>query len=659
MAEAVARGVRRVDEQARPIRVSVSPITIAALTLTAVALVMRLAALDRESLWLDEGYTLLFSGMPLPRLLTVGGAHEHPPLYSVLVHAGTGLWHSYLVPRVISAVAGGLSALAVYFLGDRLLSARAGLIGCALVTLSPMHLWYSQDGRAYELAGLFVLLSYLSLAHAVDGRGRIPWILYATCTLLALYTEYTTFLALMPQALFLRRSMRPLLASWAGVLIGFVPWLGILLHDAAGVAGDYWIPAPTVTSVTGTTLEFLGLLTPCPSPPCGGQELIALGGAGEGLAWLTIVGAVLAALWALRTRDLILGVLIAWLLVPFIVVLALSPVRSLYLDRVFLDVSFPLYLLIGLAVARAWSRLWNRAILMPLLAALLVAEAATSGLVYANNTNPDWRPLARDLQSAYRPGQALMLNPGVLRTLLSFYLPAGWQATRERALWSRAYLDVPGWQAYYPRAPQTDLESRTIVDTVLRYRQLADVTRGINQTWLVTMDYPGMSDVRRWFALHEFQLILSQLYPGDTRLELWSRRDPSSLGPSVVMRTFDTAWRREGHASATGGLASTPGGSGLMRSFPVRPGRAYSVGLQYLALPGAGPRAQIDVFDRQGRLLESFPHTMWYELPATGVWLSQPFGFIPPPGSARATLTLQNRRGQVQWRHVGVFTTRR
>jgi hypothetical protein len=38
------------------------------------------------------------------------------------------------------------------------------------------------------------------------------------------------------------------------------------------------------------------------------------------------------------------------------------------------------------------------------------------------------------------------------------------------------------------------------------------------------------------------------------------------------------------------------------------------------------------------------------------VWLSQPFGFIPPPGAARATLTLQSQWGRVQWRDVAVFT---
>jgi hypothetical protein len=46
---------------------------------------------------------------------------------------------------------------------------------------------------------------------------------------------------------------------------------------------------------------------------------------------------------------------------------------------------------------------------------------------------------------------------------------------------------------------------------------------------------------------------------------------------------------------------------------------------------------------------------MWYELPVDGVWLSQPFGFVAPPGSARAVFSLANRWGQVRYRNVRVY----
>lgn len=658
MAEAVAQPSRQVDESPGTAGFAVSAFTVCAVALTLVALVMRLAGINGESLWLDEGYTLLFSGMPLPRLLTVGGAHEHPPLYYLLVHALSGIWHSYLIPRGISAVAGSLSVLTVAVLGKRLLSAGAGLIAAALVTVSPFHLWYSQDGRAYALAGLFVLLSYLCLVVASTEGGWRRWVLYALCTLLSLYTDYTTVLALLPQALFLLRSRRGLLLSWAGVAAGFVPWLGVLLHDTASVAGDYWIPPPTSGSVTTTAREFLGIVTPCPSPPCTGQELPALAGSGTLLAWIAIAAVAVTAAWAIRSRRFEIGLLAAWLLVPFLVVLALVPLRSLYLDRVFLDATFPLFLLIGAGVTAAWASRGARSAGLVLLALLLVANVATTSLVYANRTNPDWPSLARDLHAAYRAPQALMFNPGVLRPLVDAYLPSGWHATRQRALWSRSYLDVPGWQRYYPDARKTDPASRSRIEAILRDRQLADVTRGGLATWLVTFDYSGLNDTRRWFTVHGYQPLVSQLYPGDTRLELWSRKGPSSLGRAVIHGPLGSRWKRQGSVTVSSGTAMESGKASMSTSFSVRAGRAYSVALQYLAMPGASPHAEATVYDANGRLLETFPHTMWYELPDSGVWLAQPFGFIPPPGAVRATLTLRTGSGLVRWRDVGVFTTR-
>jgi hypothetical protein len=244
----------------------------------------------------------------------------------------------------------------------------------------------------------------------------------------------------------------------------------------------------------------------------------------------------------------------------------------------------------------------------------------------------------------------------VLRSLVGAYLPASWHATRERALWSRSYLDVPGWQRYYPDAARTDAASRRTVEAILRARQLADVTRGAPATWLVTFDYSGLNDTRRWFSTHGYQPLVSQLYSGDTRLELWSRKGPSSLGPAVVHGM--AGWRRQGKVTTSSSSATESGRASLSTSFPVRAGRPYSVALQYLAMPGASPHAEVSVDSADGTLLETFPHTMWYELPDSGVWLSQPFGFIPPRGAARAILTLRTGAGLVRWRQVGVFTAR-
>jgi hypothetical protein len=64
------------------------------------------------------------------------------------------------------------------------------------------------------------------------------------------------------------------------------------------------------------------------------------------------------------------------------------------------------------------------------------------------------------------------------------------------------------------------------------------------------------------------------------------------------------------------------------------------------------------MISRFGRLLDTFPRTEWYHLPVNGAWLTQPFGFVAPPGAVRATLRVQNLWGTCYWRHLAVYRQR-
>lgn len=672
MAEAVARPLRSAESNAlaasrsRMARRHLS--MIAVVVLTVLALSLRVSGVDRESLWLDEGYTLFFSRLSLPRLILVGGAHEHPPLYYLLVHVLLAIRNWYLVPRLISSLAGTLSVPVVYAIGARLYGRLPGLVAALLVAISPFHLWYSQDGRAYETAGLFVLLSYLTLFAALDGpRYWSRWALYSVCLICCLYTEYTTLFVLMPQVLVMVRARakgagRHLLAAWGASALLFAPWAGMLALDTAAVAQQYWIPPPTWQSVVNTGLQFLGMRTPCPSPPChGSQVAFPLLAGHEGVVVAGVIAVLLATLGiAAARRNLTTSVLLLWLLIPFALVLLIGIKRPLYLDRVFLDATFPLYLLLGAAYRLVHAR-YGAGLLLAL-PAILVAAASVAGsnAVASTATNPDWRPLARDLAAAYRPGQAVVFVPGVVRTIVDAYLPPGWRATREQSLWYRAYLDVIGGTRRY--AGWTDARLRDL--------QLREVTAGERQVWLVTMDYTDTAETRQWMLDRGYHLLLSELYSGDTRLELWDRGTPRGFGPAVLpAEPFGSEWRARGRISRVGTVVRERAHASLSRSFPVTSGVAYAVNVEWRSNPPAYPQAEVQTFDRAGRVVGSrvdryghvettFPRTQWYSLPATGIWLSQPFGFVAPPGAVRATIHLENLWGETWWRNIAVYRER-
>lgn len=639
---------------------------LAAACLTVLALLIRLHGLDHESLWLDEGYTLYFSHLSLPRLILIGGSHEHPPLYYLLVHALLQVRNSYLVPRIISALAGALSVLTLYVLAARLYGRLSGLAAALLLAVSPFHLWYSQDGRAYELAGLFVLLSYLTLFSAVDSYRRSRWVLYIVCTSCCLYTDYTAALALLPQALFLARARsdgqaRSLLTAWVTCGVLFAPWAGILATDTVTIAKQYWIPPPTWNSIVNTVLQFVGVRTPCPSLPCHGTQVsVPLLAGHEGEFALIVIAAVLAALIvAILQRKFTATLFLLWLVVPFVVVLLLGLKRPLYLDRVFLDATFPLYIMLGAALRGMRPGTRGRALAAVPAAIVLATSIGGSYAVASTTTNPDWRSLARDLGTAYRPGQAVIFVPGVVGSLVGAYLPPRWHATRERAVWYHAYLDVAGWTDRYA----------TWTDAQLRDMQLRQVTAGEKQVWLVTMDYTGTAATREWMSDHGYNLLLSELYSGDTRLELWDRGTPKDLGPEVGPADFTRGWLTRGKVSLRAGVLSERGKGSVSRSFLVAAGTAYSVNIEWRSNPPAYPMVMVQTFDRAGNVVgtrrdrfgrteNSFPRTQWYSLPATGVWLSQPFGFVAPPGAARATIWIENLWGDTWWRNIAVYRER-
>jgi mannosyltransferase len=632
--------------------------------MTIVSLVVRLAHIDYQSLWLDEGYTLLFSGMPLSKLLTVGGAHEHPPLYYLLVHLVLHLHHSYLVPRFISALAGSLSIPVLYAVGARMFDRRVGVVAAGFLAISPFHFWFSDDGRAYELAGLFVLLSYLLLFRVLDRPGVGLWVAYGASLAACLYTEYTTVLVLVPQGLLLVRARprglgRSLLLAWGGAALSFVPWLPVWLHNASTVSDNYWIPNPTWSSLQSVMLEMLGLKTTCPSAPCTGHvpPLPLLQGH-EGLVAGVAAAAILVTLlWAVAGKDLPVSVVALWLVLPFAIILLLSLHRSLYLDRVFLDATFGLYLLMGWWLMNALQR-------RPLIPVALVLAIPVVGALmafhatYSDVTNADWKSASRDFQAAYRTGQSVVFYPGPVQEIVTAYLPANQLLSLQRPVWFHQYLDVPGWQLRYA----------TATDEELRNMQLAQATTRRRAVWLLAEDYTGLPQARHWLTAHGFYLRLSQLYDGHARIELWDRGTPADFGPGVVPSGFDGRWTKTGNVSLHGSTAAVEGRTSLDRSFAVQPGMAYVANVDYRCSPPAYPLVGVDTMDSTGRSEHSddpfgthearFPRSKWYDWPVVGVWLSQPFGFVTPPDNVRAVLHLRTLWGSCSWRNISVYRER-
>ncbi|MCZ6554311.1 MAG: glycosyltransferase family 39 protein, partial [SAR324 cluster bacterium] len=119
--------------------------------LVALALALRLPNLN-ESFWYDEIWsTSVMLGSFRSTVYTI--IHDvHPPLYHLIMWLWGQLFgDSEVSVRMLPLLAGLASIPLTHLVVRERCGPVAGLIAAGLVTLSPTHIWYSQEARSYAL----------------------------------------------------------------------------------------------------------------------------------------------------------------------------------------------------------------------------------------------------------------------------------------------------------------------------------------------------------------------------------------------------------------------------------------------------------------------------------------------------------------------------
>lgn len=204
----------------------------ALLGLLALALAARLPNLD-AGLWFDEVWLVVLQlRKPFAELATTYDSDNLHPLYALLawpcVRAfGEVPWAA----RLPALVFGAAAVPAVYALGARSGSARAGVWAAVLLALSPHAVAFSQSARGYTGLLLFTVLACLGFREALRGGGARAVLLQGVALALATHVHLTgVFLGLaqlVAALLELRRSPGAR-AALAGVLAGGL--LSLALH---------------------------------------------------------------------------------------------------------------------------------------------------------------------------------------------------------------------------------------------------------------------------------------------------------------------------------------------------------------------------------------------------------------------------------------------
>jgi uncharacterized membrane protein len=176
---------------------------------------------------------------PVSDVVTVMLAEDpqHPPIYYVIAHGWVSLFgDSVWAVRTLSAVIGLLEIPCMYWLCIELFeSSAAGLIGAALIALTPIDVLYSHEAREYSLWLVCILVLSTLFTRAFRSTSLREWGVYCLGLTFSLYVfPLTAFVAgaHVIVGLCAHTSTRNRLNSIAAIAVAFIlftPWLLVIL----------------------------------------------------------------------------------------------------------------------------------------------------------------------------------------------------------------------------------------------------------------------------------------------------------------------------------------------------------------------------------------------------------------------------------------------
>ncbi len=418
------------------------------------AVTLRLHAIGQDELWLDEASS--FQIATAADWVDVAVLNNTPPLYYVLLRGWIGVFgNSETAVRSLSAVFGTLFVAAIIWFGWTIFHPAVGLWAGLWAAVAPIHVYYSQEARAYTLVTLFLLLTYAFLWRALATNRWRPWAAAAVCGAGALYSHYLAIFGLVPS--FFVVLLWPAGGRWprygaalAACLALVAPWVlwsfVFAPHSLEGAAwiGGIWEKTPPILAIP-KTLEVFGLGSQAGLLPVvlRGYQVIQFPAA---LRLLGLSILVLLAAWALVPQgDAALAIpalgrrkalLVLVLLVPLAALWLASVIKPIYVAGRYDIVAYPAYpLLLGLACAKLQRvRGTGPALAAAAAVLLLVPIAAKLFLYYRQATNQGFLITAARLHRGVDNGDLVVFTD--LRGL-----PILYQMSRLGYRWEDGYCE--------------------------------------------------------------------------------------------------------------------------------------------------------------------------------------------------------------------------
>ena len=366
-------------------------------------LVLGLLFLGRESVWLDEAFSVAAARLPWGELIAlIGDSQANMSLYYVLLHAWLAVGESEFAVRALSVLFAAAAAPTLYLLVRRLFDTRTAVVAAVLLAVNAYFLRYAQEARGYALLVFLVVLASYLLVVAIDGGTRTAAAGYVVVAALATYVHVFAGFVVIAHVIALASSRRDVSRRWLLGVLGFwgllvAPLALVLLRQDSGQID--WITTPGPTDVVAALAKLAG-------------------GPFSAIAYLFLCGAAIAGIRrsVAKYGRWPLTLVAAWLATPLLLSLAASAVKPIFL-AVYLIVSLPaLVTLASLGFAslpRGRTALAAGAVAL----ALFTVDVARG----YDAENESWRSATSHVLAAAQPGDRIAFYAPYTRIPFEYY----------------------------------------------------------------------------------------------------------------------------------------------------------------------------------------------------------------------------------------------
>ncbi len=309
-----------------------------------------------QSIWFDEGYSILLAKSDWSELFALTAVDAHPPFYYVLLKIwGSIFGFSEFALRSLSGVLLSSALVVTLVLLRKLFSTKVALLALPFIVLAPFMIRYGYEVRMYSLALLIAVSATYAMVVANETQKWWQWAMYAALVALGMYTLYMTVVVWLAHFIWLLvTSLRPKrytfwknpwIYAYVGAVALFLPYITTFVHQMLNSALPGIGNAVTLTRLVDITTV---LYTYTPEWKVSGLLSLFILAA---VILVSIVG-IRAAKFMSKAEKKYFGLIVAIVLISlgFYALTSLGP-KPIFVNRYLAHISVFIYALVGLTLA--------------------------------------------------------------------------------------------------------------------------------------------------------------------------------------------------------------------------------------------------------------------------------------------------------------------